>query len=227
MDPRVGRFLGMDSYSGRDMDPASLHKYTYVHNLPVAAVDPTGKFPSGLVSVTFVGYAINTAFYIGAFATGGTSALAGAIVEDLAFMLIPGGGISKAGIKIAQIFNRARKFKIGYAASGPVLAHNLRVFGRYGPNNWPAHHIVPGGVRGPGGFSTANLHGIFQRSGVDINSPINGIFLEPAVHARIHTARYYTLLEQRLLSAERATGKDGVRQELQIIYEEIASGIFP
>jgi RHS repeat-associated protein len=42
MDPRVGRFLGMDGFRGNAQDPTSLHKYLYVSNSPLNAVDPTG-----------------------------------------------------------------------------------------------------------------------------------------------------------------------------------------
>jgi RHS repeat-associated protein len=43
MDPAAGRFLGMDSYMGSSMDPMSLHKYSYAHNYPTVATDPSGN----------------------------------------------------------------------------------------------------------------------------------------------------------------------------------------
>ena len=42
MDPGVGRFASMDSWTGTAFDPASLHKYQYVGADPVNSVDPTG-----------------------------------------------------------------------------------------------------------------------------------------------------------------------------------------
>jgi RHS repeat-associated protein len=42
MDPRVGRFAGMDQPRGESTDPTSLHRYTYGHNRPTDAVDPSG-----------------------------------------------------------------------------------------------------------------------------------------------------------------------------------------
>jgi RHS repeat-associated protein len=44
VDPRVGRFTGMDPFGGVGTDPASLHKYTYAHGDPANKVDPTGQF---------------------------------------------------------------------------------------------------------------------------------------------------------------------------------------
>jgi RHS repeat-associated protein len=41
VDPRQGRFLGMDRFMGRNCHPATLHKYAYQN--PVNSVDPTGK----------------------------------------------------------------------------------------------------------------------------------------------------------------------------------------
>ncbi len=46
MDPRSGRFLGMDPYAGSRFDPPSLHKYLYVNADPVDKVDPSGMFES-------------------------------------------------------------------------------------------------------------------------------------------------------------------------------------
>ena len=44
-----GTFNRVDPYSGNTQDPQSLHKYAYVHNNPVNAIDPTGMF--SIVSV--------------------------------------------------------------------------------------------------------------------------------------------------------------------------------
>ena len=44
MDPNVGRFLGMDLWSGSLFEPASLHRYTYTHGDPVRDRDPSGLF---------------------------------------------------------------------------------------------------------------------------------------------------------------------------------------
>jgi RHS repeat-associated protein len=43
-DPGLGRFISSDPHPGFFDFPQSLHKYTYVHNDPVNAIDPTGLF---------------------------------------------------------------------------------------------------------------------------------------------------------------------------------------
>jgi hypothetical protein len=56
----------MDDFAGNMQDPQSLHKYTYVHNNPINAIDPSGNFftfggmlkvaaISGVLSATIVG----------------------------------------------------------------------------------------------------------------------------------------------------------------------------
>jgi RHS repeat-associated protein len=39
-----GTFNRVDPYAGNTQDPQSLHKYTYCHNNPVNAIDPSGQF---------------------------------------------------------------------------------------------------------------------------------------------------------------------------------------
>jgi RHS repeat-associated protein len=46
LDPRTGRFLGMDPFPGSQDDPVSLHRYLYAGADPVALADPTGEFSS-------------------------------------------------------------------------------------------------------------------------------------------------------------------------------------
>jgi RHS repeat-associated protein len=52
MDPGVGRFVGMDTFGGREEDPSSLHKYLYVSANPINFVDPTGHEGEGGVAGT-------------------------------------------------------------------------------------------------------------------------------------------------------------------------------
>ena len=42
-DLAVGRFTAMDSWMGRTQDPATLHKYLYVHGDPINGIDPSGN----------------------------------------------------------------------------------------------------------------------------------------------------------------------------------------
>ena len=52
MDPRTGRFVGMDPFAGREHEPATLHKYQYALASPLSKVDPSGAMgmPVGLES---------------------------------------------------------------------------------------------------------------------------------------------------------------------------------
>ncbi|WP_309381286.1 putative Ig domain-containing protein [Cerasicoccus frondis] len=46
MNPESGRFHTLDTYEGGNADPATLHKYLYVHSNPTNTIDPTGLFQS-------------------------------------------------------------------------------------------------------------------------------------------------------------------------------------
>jgi RHS repeat-associated protein len=56
MDPRVGRFTGMDPYRGVPEEPATLHRYLYTAGDPVNRTDPTGLDFS--LSVAFTSFAV-------------------------------------------------------------------------------------------------------------------------------------------------------------------------
>jgi len=45
MDPGAGRFVGMDVWMGDDSTPSTLHKYSYVLNMPSQFFDPSGFAP--------------------------------------------------------------------------------------------------------------------------------------------------------------------------------------
>jgi RHS repeat-associated protein len=42
-NPAIGRFLSRDPEDGKQIDPASLHKYLYADGDPVNGIDPTGR----------------------------------------------------------------------------------------------------------------------------------------------------------------------------------------
>ncbi|MEM9316484.1 MAG: RHS repeat-associated core domain-containing protein [Pseudomonadota bacterium] len=60
--PGNGRFLTMDTWMGRSMDPRTLHKYLYVHADPANGIDPTGYFTMSETSVAIrtLGSALRT-----------------------------------------------------------------------------------------------------------------------------------------------------------------------
>jgi RHS repeat-associated protein len=49
--PSTGTFNRVDPFAGNNLDPQSLHKYTYAHNNPVNRIDPSGNFPINLAMV--------------------------------------------------------------------------------------------------------------------------------------------------------------------------------
>ena len=44
MDPRQGRFLGMDPWIGAIVNPKTLHRFAYAENAPTMFIDPSGKY---------------------------------------------------------------------------------------------------------------------------------------------------------------------------------------
>jgi RHS repeat-associated protein len=74
MDPRQGRFLGMDPYAGNLRSPLSLNKFNYVHGNPVMMTDPTGRFAATMVS-SLSGMSVNLGRI-------GSAAVAGANLLD-------------------------------------------------------------------------------------------------------------------------------------------------
>ncbi|QYZ80444.1 RHS repeat protein [Methanofollis formosanus] len=62
-DPETGRFISKDPFTGFASVPASLNRYTYVHNNPVRFTDPSGKVVWWVPGVA--GAAVNDAWYIG------------------------------------------------------------------------------------------------------------------------------------------------------------------
>jgi RHS repeat-associated protein len=53
MDPRVGRFAGVDPWEGMEHDPVSLHRYLYAEMNPVGSSDPSGRYT--LTQLTIAG----------------------------------------------------------------------------------------------------------------------------------------------------------------------------
>ncbi|MFO1495877.1 MAG: RHS repeat-associated core domain-containing protein [Lysobacterales bacterium] len=226
MDPRVGRFLGMDVWEGVGYDPPSLHRYVYSHQEPVGRVDPSGNVSLVQVGVALnaLGTVVNVATYAVYIYTGNVAGLAQNIVEDAASLLVPGAALTNAGRRLAAIFLRGKRaFKWGVAHSSDILRHNMEVFGALPKNchQCQAHHIIPGGEMYDEAIYARD---ILRRNGVDINSFANGAWLDLASHNGRHFKRYTIYVYQKIAAAEAAGGKDGVLQGLQQLRQELMSG---
>jgi len=51
LDPKTGRFAGIDPFDGVEEDPRTLHKYLYAHGDPVNFGDPSGLFEFSLAGL--------------------------------------------------------------------------------------------------------------------------------------------------------------------------------
>lgn len=83
-----------------------------------------------------------------------------------------------------------------------------------GPGNWHAHHIIP--------FAMAmfdQLRKTVEKAGVDLNSYVNGVWLNSSYHLSVHTKEYLALLEKYIKPGmdynEIVNGLDKIRQLLQ------------
>jgi len=72
MDPSVGQFSQMDSWTGSQLNPITLNKYMYGNSDPAAYVDPTGRFSitQTMVAVSALSYTTGMGpSYLSSFAT--------------------------------------------------------------------------------------------------------------------------------------------------------------
>jgi RHS repeat-associated protein len=110
MDPKLGRFLGMDPFGGRSEDPISLHRYLYTNVNPINNVDPSGRFTltfglsvslSGILSASGV---VSAGAVAGAFLGAIDAYIGGADVRDAAIRGGVIGGLTAplAGVRILR-----------------------------------------------------------------------------------------------------------------------------
>jgi hypothetical protein len=104
--PQIGRFISADTYAGDPSDPASLNRYSYVHNNPYKYTDPTGHCPSCVLA--------GVGFAVGGVWAGVASYQNGVRGWDLAFNILQGGS---AGAIIGGTLGMA-----GEAVAGGVAA---------------------------------------------------------------------------------------------------------
>ena len=71
-NPVTGRFISRDSFTGKHEEPLSLNLYTYCHNNPIIAIDPSGHawYHWAIGAAVVAGLAIATVATAGTFALG-------------------------------------------------------------------------------------------------------------------------------------------------------------
>ncbi|PJA40166.1 MAG: hypothetical protein CO182_08235 [Lysobacterales bacterium CG_4_9_14_3_um_filter_62_6] len=229
----------MDQFLGVDRKPITLAKYGYASANPVNNSDPSGKFSLGELgtAINIVGIgstAIHAGFRI---AEGDYHGAAKEAARDAVFWAL-GAGVGKviAPLSKSALGLFARTFAVplenGLARSGAVLTRNMEaVMARSGlkkPPGWAAHHIV--GEAYPEG---AAAMAILRRFKIDVNSPLNGVFLPSCgaagstgvVGLAVHCGKHIHEYEQYVLRELReATSESGVVNAISRIREELLHG---
>ena len=120
-DQNSGRFNRLDPFSGTNDEPLSLHKYTYGHNDPVNAIDPSGAQLLSVLAGIGIGQSIRTVYDESVLTIGGAvqatleGVQAGKSAEQILFETAIFAVIAVAGIIAFGAVTRAlaRKAKKG------------------------------------------------------------------------------------------------------------------
>jgi hypothetical protein len=229
------------------VEPLTLHKYLYADSNPISKIDPSGFLSINIASITAalqgfttlqgINMGINLASYGVDIATGNAAGLATSVIADVGALLLgpgvaTGKNVQKGVIVLGKFFSRGKQFKLGVEANSTVLGHNLTEFGFKNVPGGVAHHIVPG----------KEAYGAAQRArqilaghGIDINSPINGIFMAGKTtplkfvkngsrHTGRHLQDYYDEVLARLNSHGAATSKQGAYNALLSLRDDLRTG---
>ncbi len=117
MDPRVGRFVGMDPHRGVISDPPTLHRYLYAGADPVNRIDPSGReygLSTQLTVAAIVGSLAGG--LIGGIRAGVEGAVAGAVAGLLLGPAAVGIATGVGGL-IAAVFGVSTTTGIGIASA--------------------------------------------------------------------------------------------------------------
>jgi RHS repeat-associated protein len=130
------------------------------------------------------------------------------------------GGVVLLGAGIKGILAiGARDAARAAVPSSRALGRALEASGVVRPAESAAHHIVAGSAQG-----AAAARATLQRLGIGINDAANGVFLQGAEHAGVHTAEYYNAVNRALAGA---TTREQAVQILQSIGRRLELGTFP
>ncbi len=169
LDPRTGRFTGMDSWQGRVYDPSTLHRYTYASEDPANQVDPTGRFNLS-VSLT-LNVALTTINTISTIQVEGVNAA----LEGLLINAVIGAAIGGAGAGAVRLFRDLIKARKAVTTLKAVTAGNFRDnlarLTRINPGDAQAHHMLP-----------QKFRAVFEKAALNIDDPIYGTWWEKTSH---------------------------------------------
>jgi RHS repeat-associated protein len=123
MDSRVGRFLGVDPFSGYPTVPSSLHKYLYGAADPLNMIDPSGL--EGVMSLSIgsgIRQTISATALVNAVAATGTVLLT-LVAADFVVSAIASSQVAQAALEQERVKVKAKVEEAVRANPSPVLFH--------------------------------------------------------------------------------------------------------